>query len=445
MVVLDKYLDGTDDDADIDVTDLPPSYDTIASSSTAAIVDEKPRPPAPTRSSISSSSPTTSSWFSLLPNARTKQTRQTVISLIRDLVASPSTTTSDSAAAAPILASCASALSPSSFSALLQHPTFEQHTPIYWAILNRHTHILPDMLRYAGPLNHACSADIRLACLASGDQVLFGKLRRGELPFLTTPKPGGYSILVGDPDALVLGSTPADDIDVHEVDGEAAFSASIKIRLWQKRMRVAGVVGVEFIARGRIWSLTFFSSPSLSPSPSARGAGSGPWRVALSLMEHSPPTFVDGRLVIDVFRPSSVSSPMPDLLSLTSPVPDSPSRNPSSYQSRASTSTSSTHPAKPPLTNPLQSSNRLAHRPSDGSVFSALELGRVTGPTCKPCRPPHPAMWSEEGTHYTNALTGVLSDDLGWDNTPYLAPDGTLHARLDARLEKAEGGSCIIC
>ncbi|KAG0695556.1 hypothetical protein DFH29DRAFT_265240 [Suillus ampliporus] len=415
MVILDKYLDGTDDDdAEINV-DLPPSYDTIASSSTTAtVIDEKPRPPAPIRPSASS---TTSSWFSLPPNARTKQTRQTVISLIRDLVASPSTTTSDSAAAAPILASCASALSPSSFSALLQHPTFEQHTPIYWAILNRHTHILPDMLRYAGPLNHACIADIRLACLASGDQVLFGKLRRGELPFLTTPKP----------DALVLGSTPADDVDVKEVDGEAAFSASIKIRLWQKRMRVAGVVGVEFIARGRIWSLTFFSSPSLSPSPSARGAGSEPWQVALSLMEHSPPTFVDGRLVIDVFRLSSVSS------------------NPSSHQPRVSTPTSPTHPAKPPLTIPLRSSNRLAHRPSDGSVFSALELWRVTGPTCKPCRPPHPATWSEEGTHYTNALTGVLSDDLGWDNPPYLAPDGTLHARLDARLEKAEGGSCIIC
>ncbi|KAG1745618.1 hypothetical protein EDB19DRAFT_1906134 [Suillus lakei] len=195
-------LDDTDNEAD-----LPSSCDTIASFS----------------------------WFSPLPNARTKQARQTVISLIRDLVTA---TTSDNSAATPILASCASALSPSSFSALLQHPTFDGHTPIYWAILNRHTHILPDMLRYAGPLNKACIADIRLACLASGDQVLFGKLRRGELPFLTTLRA----------DALVLGSTSADDIDVHEVDGEAAFSASIKIRLWQKRMRVAGLVDVEFIA-----------------------------------------------------------------------------------------------------------------------------------------------------------------------------------------------------
>ncbi|KAG1744743.1 hypothetical protein EDB19DRAFT_1694103 [Suillus lakei] len=400
MVLLDKYLD----DADSDV-DLPPSYDTVASLST--VIDEKPHPSptaTPTRPTASSSSSTTSSWFSLLPNARTKQTRQTVISIIRDLV----TTTSDYSAATPILASCASALSPTSFSALLQHSTFDGHTPIYWAIVNRHTHILPDMLQYAGPLNNPCIADIRLACLASGDQVLFGKLRRGELPFLTTLRA----------DALVLGSTSADDIDVHEVDGEAAFSASIKICLWQKRMRVAGLVGVEFIARGRIWSLTFFSSPSPSPTSSplcTRGAGRGPWQVALSLMEHSPPTFVDGRLVIDVFRPSSnaASSQIPDLLSSESSSPAN-----SRYPPLVSTPvpTSPTHPTKPPLAISLRSTNRLAHRTSDGSVFGVLELGLGNGPSSsKPCRAPQSVAWSEEGTQYTNALIGVLSDDLGWE------------------------------
>ncbi|KAG2354042.1 hypothetical protein BDR07DRAFT_1431064, partial [Suillus spraguei] len=346
MVLLDKYLDNNDNEVD-----LPPSYDTIASESLSTVVDEKSSPPsAPPARSTASSSSTCST-------------------------------------AAPILASCASALSPLSFSALLQKPTLEGHTPIYWAILNRHTHILPDMLKYA---------DIRLACLASGDQLLFGKLRRGESPFITTLRT----------DALVLGSTSADDIDVREVDGEAAFSASIKIRLWQKRMRVAGLVGVEFIARGRIWSLTFFSPPSTSPSSLST-------RVALSLMEHSPPTFVDARLVIDVFHPLSssildsvsyeLSSPArPPLPSI--PVPTSPTRT------------------KPSVVIPLRSTTRLAHRTSDGSVFSVLELGRgaVGGP--RPCRPPQPAAWSEEGTQYTNALIGVLSDDLGWDNAPYLRP-----------------------
>lgn len=285
------------------------------------------------------------------------------------------------------------------------------------------------MLQYAGPLNNACVADIRLACLATGDQVLFGKLRRGELPFI---------INLARADALILGSTSADDIDVREIDGEAAFSASIKIRLWQKRMRVAGLVNVEFIARGRIWSLTFFSPPPSPSSLSTRGAGSRPWQVALSLMEHSSPTFVDGRLVIDVFCPRLSS--IPDLLSSESSPPAH-----SKYRSLPSTPvpTSPTH-AKPPMVIPLQSASRLAHRTSDGSVFSVLELGRAGVGGSSSQKIPQPVAWSEEGTQYTNALVGVLSDDLGWDKTPYLAPDGTLHARLDARLEKAESG-CIIC
>lgn len=190
-----------------------------------------------------------------------------------------------------------------------------------------------------------------------------------------------------DSDTLILGSTSADDIDVREVDGEAAFSASIKIRLWQKRMRVAGVVNVEFIARGerslilfssslilagRIWSLTFFSLPSpssFSSSLTTRGAGIGPWRVALSLMEHSPSTFVDGRLVIDVFCPRSSSiSNLPS---------ESSSPAHSKYPSLPSTpvSTSPTQ-AKPPVEIPLQSASRLAHRTSDGCVFNVLDLGR---------------------------------------------------------------------
>ncbi|KAG1750619.1 uncharacterized protein EDB91DRAFT_1108438 [Suillus paluster] len=70
-------------------------------------------------------------------------------------------------------------------------------------------------------------------------------------------------------------------------------------------MRVAGVVCVEFIARGRIWLLTFFTSPSPSPSSSSlsvRAAGSGSWHVALCLIEHNRPTFVNGRLRKDSWR-----------------------------------------------------------------------------------------------------------------------------------------------
>jgi hypothetical protein len=200
MVVLDKYLDETDliSDGDAEV-DLPPSYDAIASSEAIRVpVDEKASTPspAPTHPIASSSASTTGSWLSVFPSARTKQTRQTVLSLIRDLVASSSSSSDlhDSSAAASILASCASVLSPSSFSTLLQDPIFEGHTSLYWAILNRHIHILPHILRYAGSLNHVCVADVRLACLASNNQVLFGKLRRGEQPFVIGLKAGECSI-----------------------------------------------------------------------------------------------------------------------------------------------------------------------------------------------------------------------------------------------------------
>lgn len=105
-------------------------------------------------------------------------------------------------------------------------------------------------------------------------------------------------------------------------------------------------------------------------------------------MERSPPTFVDGRLVIEVCHRTSgasASPPTPDLLpSLSSTRRDSHPKHPlsPSHLSLASISTSSTRPAKSHLVIPLRSQNRLAHRPSDESVLNLLELGRVISPRC---------------------------------------------------------------
>lgn len=49
----------------------------------------------------------------------------------------------------------------------------------------------------------------------------------------------------------MLGSMPADEVSIHEMDGEGTFVAEIQLSLWQKRMRISGRVSVEFIARGR--------------------------------------------------------------------------------------------------------------------------------------------------------------------------------------------------
>lgn len=69
-------------------------------------------------------------------------------------------------------------------------------------------------------------------------------------------------------DALVLGAMPSDEVSIHEMEapGQATFVAEIRINLFQKRLRVSGVVGVDFIARGTIYShrsaLRFAQTPS---------------------------------------------------------------------------------------------------------------------------------------------------------------------------------------
>jgi len=250
MVVLDKYHD---DDAD-----APPSYDTITSGASSVrpepLVNEKsPRqssftpsrntqttripPPKPSQSS-------SSSWLSMLSfaSSRTsKQVRQTVLSLVRDLVINPQSP--------DILDSCADACRAHGLelSALIQEPSIEDHSAIYWAIVNRRESLLPSLLAHAVPLTSATISDIRLGCLVTSNETLFQALRCQRDPFTKQKAPLSTS---SGADTLVLGSTPADDISIRELEGEGAFVADMRISLWQKRMRISGRVSVEFIARG---------------------------------------------------------------------------------------------------------------------------------------------------------------------------------------------------
>ncbi|KAG0692787.1 hypothetical protein DFH29DRAFT_967614 [Suillus ampliporus] len=159
-------------------------------------------------------------------------------------------------------------------------------------------------------------------------------------------------------------------------------------------MDVAGVVGVQFIAQGeRIISLTPLLAGLPLPPPVLQAADPG--------KSHS----------------TSWSTVHPTtLLSFTSPSP--------LQGTHLHISSIPRHPLPPHiLQNPHEP---LPHHPLDESVSCSLVLAH---------RPHHPAMWFEERTHCTNALIGVLSDDLGCDhcsNTPYLVADRTVHARLDA-------------
>ncbi|KAG8220570.1 hypothetical protein J3R82DRAFT_3303 [Butyriboletus roseoflavus] len=469
MVILDKYHDEdqlTEPSAN-GHTDAPPSYETVStacSGQPAHLFDEKlPRQsgfPAPHNSSIPTSGtrvgttpsrpvsghsqPGPSSWLprlSFTSSRTSKQVQQTVLALIRDLVLN--------AESPNLLGSCSDACRTYdlNLSTLLQEPFIENHSAIYWGILNRRDALLPSLLVHAAPLSQSTMSEIRLACLTSSNQHLFQSLRCQREPFTKQMTP-----LSTNPgaDALILGSMPSDEVLIHEMDGQGAFVAEMRINLWQKRMRVSGRVSVEFIARGRIWSLTFFSPLSTTHTTV------GIWQVALCLLEHSPPTFIDSRLVIDLPPPSSILSTSPanasqpsDLISL-SPPPDHSS----------SSTARSLPPPSPPLLNKFKSKskapqsvevrlknvNRLAYRASDTS-FTALD---VAFSSQKDWSPPHVEQWSDnDGSIYTNAIVVPLDNGAGaellYDNTPFIAIDGTLHVRLEARLGRPDATECVIC
>ena len=211
---------------------------------------------------------------------------------------------------------------------------------------------------------------------------------------------------------------PADEISIREMsDGQGAFVADMRINLWQKRMRVSGRVSVEFIARGmipllshcsrltlslpgRIWSLTFFSPP-----PTTRTAV-GMWKVALCLLEHSPPTFVHFRLIIDLPPPSSdLSAPAAsasrtsDLISLSPPLSPTPSHK-----------SKSKFKAPETIEVALESKYRLAYRASN-TFIAALDTAFSSQ---KEWRPPHFEQWTDnDGSTYINAIVVPFEDDAG--------------------------------
>ncbi|KAH7883440.1 hypothetical protein F5I97DRAFT_1930998 [Phlebopus sp. FC_14] len=490
MVVLDKYHDVEDGLTSLsEPGDAPPSYETIAGSGSSRRVgglDEKSRSYSPGRHPPTSTStgqppapqpPTpgpSSSWLSIFPftSSRTStQVRQTVLSLVRSTVLDPSSPN--------ILASCSDACKSHSldFSSLLQERSIENHTPIYWAIVNECHDVLPPLLGYSAPLTQGTVSEIKLACLASSNERLFQALRcrRGVFGELSVSLFGIGSS--SGTDALILGSMPSDEVTIREGDGEgASFVADMRISMWQKRMRVGGRVNVEFIARGRIWSLTFFSAPWSGSSVATSNKAAGSWQVALCLLEHSPPTFIDSRLVFTLPPPPQPPSSVPDLISL------SPSHSESSGSTSASTGTSGgnnnnnnnsnhhssrsnkrpspstskttpkTNPPSPPsLQLRLKHTHRLAYR-SPNVFLAALDAAykasqrNTAGPGASP---PRADQWSEEGVLYTNAilarLDGGACEEVMYDDTKYIGADGSLYARLEARLARPDATECVIC
>ncbi|KAG6867231.1 hypothetical protein C0993_005380 [Termitomyces sp. T159_Od127] len=326
--------------------DCPPSYDTISadltrttprdekrlapvntSSASAAYTSTSPSPSSSAKHPSSSNAKGKgkgSSWFGFMTSKPAREVQATVLGLIRDLVKEQNH--NQNRAALAILDSCAEACTgyDLTLSAILQVRSIEGHTPMYWAIVKRapddddeeHGKTVPDLLTalisYATPLSAATIADIRHACLLTSDQLLFQRLRM-------SPE---FAPLSGTDEMLLGASIPPDAITVENVVGggdEGAFSVYFEVALFQKRMRVSKSVQLDFIARARMWRLEFLIAES--PSRHRDKPRQGSWCISLSLLENSPPTWIDSRLLVPEPTP-----PSPDTLS----SPDGPPSLPSS-------------------------------------------------------------------------------------------------------------------
>lgn len=293
------------------------------------------------------------SWFSLLPfvsSFSAKRVRQSVMSIVSDLVVPPSRTShKEQEDVHEILASLAQTCTEHkiSLSTILQETFIGDHTPMYWAVFHYRQELLVALLVHSRPLSIQTISDIRRACLVSSNQALFHALRVCRPPFHKTDGiqvPSlrtGMPLLFSDPpkelksrliasENLLVGNRPLDEIHIQRTNDQGLI-VSFDILLWQKRMRGIGQVGIEFIASGapisslgvsctqsyatgRMWSVTFFSTdPSLLVAPSRRSKkGTNTWHVMISLLESSPPTFFDSQLIVDIpspIVPESIQTP----------------------------------------------------------------------------------------------------------------------------------------
>ena len=250
--------------------DAPPSYDTVRPIRNG-YRDTKPPSPSPATPSTQSPpprspprSPTTltkgkarANWFNFAAHRTSRDVRNTVLGLVRDLVREYHT---NSPAPTGILQSCAEACAAHNLclASILQEKSIEEHTPLYWAIVKRvpdeatdEDTQIPDLLTallsHSTPLTPETISDVRVACLVTSDQALFQRLRM-------SPE---FSKISGR-DEMLLGATlPMDDIVVEDMAGdEGAFAVNFEIVQFQKRMMVSKEIVLEFIARSQ--SLLFF-------------------------------------------------------------------------------------------------------------------------------------------------------------------------------------------
>ncbi|KAI0653341.1 hypothetical protein C8Q70DRAFT_641850 [Cubamyces menziesii] len=463
MIVDKSPLPG--DEVNIEPEDAPPSYDASVVSPPPLHRDEKAGPSntSSTHSSTQNNSsspispkspstapshkpggkrPSSTSWFNFGPSARaTKEVRATIKGLLRDLVKQ-----TDAQGALGVLESCADACRTYdlSLSTLLQERSIEGHTPLYWSIINRPSaessdassptptptqesierdrDVVMALLSHAAPLTDATVDEIRLACLHASDHGLFQRLRRSP----------AFAPLSGSDEIILGGTVPVDDVEVEDVPGdEAGFVVNFRIPMFQKRMRISQEITLEFIAKGRLWLLRFLVAKQSDSRLGYQHMRAGSWVVALSLLPHSPPTWIDSRLVIEDPRSRTAQSPI--------------STSASAFPSLPSSQSSSGPPTS--LSEAVEGMVQQVARESEGPLAwrdkpkPKIELRikrseQLTAPT-SPWSTCHPVI-------AVSLEEDVRANSLQFKGCPYIESDGSLLARLEARLVQP-GSDCIIC
>ncbi|TFK32424.1 hypothetical protein BDQ12DRAFT_501938 [Crucibulum laeve] len=452
--------------------DAPPSYEAVAPIRTDYRVEKNlPEDPPPSGSSSSSShlgesqlsppplvkSPSSpgaagkgkgrANWFTFGTSRTAREVRTTVLGLMRDLVREH---LNQSPAALGILQSCSDVCASHSLSLsrILQEKSIEGHTPLYWAVVKRpqdeeyldgtasSPDLLTALLTYSVPLTPVTILDVRHACLVTSDQRLFQRLR-------LSPE---FSPVSAVDEMLLGGSIPPDDIEVEDVPGnEGAFAVNFEIVQFQKRMMVGKEIALEFIARGRLWCLRF----SVAPMDQSSGPRPGSWCVSLSILENSPPTWIDSRLL--VAEPSSVLAVSPPPLSSSTTSPPISAIQPTSsspfsffsFSPSASSSPSTPAPSSPysPALNknrptPPLPNQRPKHKPRPTISLRLKSTNQLVVST-------HRAGYYDSDRITVSLEDSLMGASLQYAGSSYIAPDEKLRARLEARLGKPEA-ECVI-
>lgn len=249
--------------------DVPPSYHAILTDESENHPPEKSSsndtkgqfPPSPVSRHRGKPTSSGDTWLNSTSNSKiSNEIYNSIQSLLRDLVQKRA---SNSPAVVSVLGCCAEACVTYglSFSNLLQQRYIEKRTILYWVIVtrslpnaqpaveeNKNPDVLTALLSYASPLKDEAITDIRQACLATSDQILFKRLT--QFP--------GFARMSGTDEMLLGVKTPLDEIEVEESSGSSddMFAVNFVIPLFCKRMAISKRIPLEFIVRS-MYTLLF--------------------------------------------------------------------------------------------------------------------------------------------------------------------------------------------